>query len=113
MATQGHVASAAMAKVAIFAKLVAHPGKRDEAAVALEQMFEQVEQEDGTEQYVLHEDLGDENVLWFYELYTHGDAAAEHGASDAMKATFTALGDLVADTEIVMAEPTRAKGVDL
>ena len=102
-----------MAKVAIFAKLTAQPGKRDEAAAALGPLFERVDQEEGTEQYVLHEDLGDENVLWFYEMYSDGDALEAHGSSDAMKQTFGAVGELLADTEIVMAAPTRGKGVVL
>ena len=100
-----------MAKVAIFVKLIAHPGKRDEVATALEQMFDQVEQEEGTEQYVLHEDLGDENALWFYEMYSDGDALDSHGSSDALKETFGGLRALLADTEIIMAAPTRGKGV--
>ena len=47
-----------MPKVAMIAKLTAADGKRDELAAVLEKIFPAVEQEAGTEAYVLHEDLG-------------------------------------------------------
>ncbi|CAN5641582.1 hypothetical protein BH20ACT2_BH20ACT2_14790 [soil metagenome] len=101
-------------KMAVFAKLTAKPGGRDAMLSALELMFERVATEPGTEVYALHADLADDDVCWFYELYTDGDAATAHGSSDAMKRAMTDWGDLLAGRpEITLVAPTRAKGLDL
>lgn len=103
-----------MAKMAIVAKLTAREGKRDEILAAFDQLFPAVEGEAGTEVYALHKDAGDENILWFYELYTDGDAATAHGQSEAMKATGAALRDLLdGRPDLVFLQPVRAKGISL
>ncbi len=50
-------------------------------------MLDVVESEFGTLTYILHTDNGEEDVLWFYELYTDGDAMAAHSASDTCQPT--------------------------
>jgi quinol monooxygenase YgiN len=101
-----------MPKVAMIAKLTAADGKRDELAAVLEKIFPAVDQEDGTEVYALHDDLGEPNVLWFYELYRDNDAMGAHGSSDAMKEMIGGLAGLVgAAPEMHMIEPRRAKGL--
>ena len=101
-----------MPKVAMVAKLTAADGKREELAAVLEKIFPAVEQESGTEVYVLHEDLGDPNVLWFYELYSDNDALGAHGSSEAMKEMLGGLGGLIgAAPEMSMLQPRRAKGI--
>ncbi len=101
-----------MPKVAMIAKLTAVDGKRDELVAAFEKVFPAVEQEDGTEAYVLHEDLGDANVVWFYELYRDNDALGVHGSSDAMKELMGSLAGLVgAAPEMHLIAPKRAKGL--
>jgi quinol monooxygenase YgiN len=101
-----------MPKVAMIAKLTAADGKRDELAAVLEKIFPAVDQEDGTEVYALHDDLGEPNVLWFYELYRDNDAMGTHGSSDAMKEMIGGLAGLVgAAPEMHMIEPRRAKGL--
>ncbi|MEY2568920.1 MAG: hypothetical protein QOE35_3449 [Actinomycetota bacterium] len=101
-----------MPKVAMIAKLTAADGKRDELAAVLEKIFPAVDQEDGTEVYALHDDLGEPNVLWFYELYRDNDAMGAHGSSEAMKEMIGGLAGLVgAAPEMHMIEPRRAKGL--
>jgi quinol monooxygenase YgiN len=101
-----------MPKVAMIAKLTAVDGKRDELAAVLEKIFPAVEQEAGTEAYILNEDLGDDNVLWFYEMYTDDDALGAHSSSDAMKEMLGGLGGLVgAAPEMHIVRPRRAKGL--
>lgn len=104
-----------MSKVAMVAKLTAAEGKREELAAVLEKIFPAVEQESGTEVYALHEDLGDPNVLWFYELYRDNDALGVHGSSDAMKEMIGALGGglVAAAPEMTMLQPRRAKGLSI
>jgi quinol monooxygenase YgiN len=101
-----------MSKTAVIAKITCAAGKRDEVAAALDAMFTQVDQEPGTEVYVLHDDLGNPDVLWFYELYTDGDALQAHSTSPAMMELFgTFGGDLMgAPPEITLMTTRRAKG---
>jgi quinol monooxygenase YgiN len=104
-----------VAKVAIIAKLTAAEGKRDELESLISDIgMKNVAEEDGTEIYALHRDKGDENVLWFYELYSGDEALGIHGSSDGMKAMGGAMRDLLGGRpEIIMLEPSVAKGLDL
>ena len=103
-----------MSKVALFVKLTAQPGRREELADALGAMFAAVEKEAGTEVYAMHAAVEDPDALWFYELYTDPDAAAAHGGSDTMKSVGAELqGLLAAAPEIVMTTPVRAAGLPL
>src|SRR3954471_21077342 len=70
----GRLASGPMSKTAILAKLTAQPGKRDELVEALGPLVEAVDQEPGTELYVLHTSATEPDVVWFYELYTDQDS---------------------------------------
>ena len=45
------------------------------------------------------------------ELYADADALAAHSGSDAMAAASPALGELIAEAELVIGEPVLAKGV--
>jgi quinol monooxygenase YgiN len=104
-----------MAKTALLAKLTAAEGKRDELiAVIADLGIRNVSGEPGTEIYAAHKDAKDENVIWFYELYTDGEALAAHGGSDAMKEFGKATGPLMAGrAELTFMEPVAAKGFDL
>ncbi len=103
-----------MAKTSIIAKLTVKPGKRDEFVSAFKPMFEAVNEEAGTEVYVLSLDESDDDVAWVYELYTDADAMAAHSGSDAMAAMFAAVGPLVAGApELNMVKPTLAKGLSI
>jgi quinol monooxygenase YgiN len=104
-----------MAKTALIAKITAADGRRDDLVAELQKMFPQVESEDGTELYILHEDVGDANVVWFYELYTDHEALGAHSTSEAMLELMNALsGDLSgAPAELTLVTPIGAKGVDV
>jgi quinol monooxygenase YgiN len=100
-----------MAKVSMLARLVVHDGKGDELIAAFEDVFRQVEDEPGTEVYAMNRSRSDPNLFWFYELYTDGDALGSHGGSDAMKKAGAVFGPLIAESELVLGSPVRAKGV--
>ncbi len=104
-----------MAKPALLAKLTAKEGQRDDLlAVIADLGIRNVSGEPGTEIYAAHKDSGDENVVWFYELYTDKDALAAHGSSDAMKEFGKATGQYMAGRpELIFLEPVAAKGIDL
>ena len=103
-----------MSKVAAIAKLTAAEGQRDALVKVMEQLVDNAETEAGTEIYVLNLDTKDPNVIWFYELYTNGDALAAHSGSDAMKAIGGQLAGLIAGrAEVHVLTPHRGVGVDL
>lgn len=101
-----------MSKVSMLARLVAQDGKGDELVAAFEDLFRQVESEPGTELYVLNRSSSEPDVFWFYELYADGDALAAHAGSEAMQKAATVFGPLLAQSELVMGAPVRAKGID-
>jgi quinol monooxygenase YgiN len=103
-----------MAKLAVIAKLVAKEGRGDDMAKALGTMIEAVENEPGTEVYVMHRSAQEPDSIWFYELYTDADASKAHSASDAMKQMFTDLADIIGGRpELTILEPVAGKGLPL
>lgn len=101
-----------MSKVSLIAKIPTKPGKRDELVAAFGPMMEAVNEEAGTELYILNVDNADENLSWVYELYSDADAMGVHGGSDAMAALFGVLGDLIDGApELIMTTPVAGKGL--
>jgi quinol monooxygenase YgiN len=85
-----------MSKTSVWVKLEVQPGKRDEAVAIIQEALDAVQSEPGTLLYLLHTDPSDENVLYFYEMYTDGDALAAHGGADWFKAFGPKLGPVLA-----------------
>ena len=104
-----------MSKVAVFAKLTAAEGRGDELRDALAEVaMPNASNEASTEVYAMHQDSSDSDVIWFYELYSDGDALAAHARSDGMKAMIGAIGHLMAGpAEVNVVNPVAAKGLDL
>lgn len=101
-----------MSKVALIAKLPTKPGKRDDLVAAFAPMLEAVNEEAGTELYILNLDQGDENVTWVYELYTDSDGMTAHSSSETMASLFGALGDLLdGSPDLIMLQPVGGKGL--
>jgi len=77
-------------------------------------MMQAVEDEPGTEVYVLNWDKKNENVAYMYEVYRDKAALAAHSESPAMAAFMARLGDLLGGApELTIATPTAAKGLEL
>jgi quinol monooxygenase YgiN len=101
-----------MSKVAVVAKITAAPGKRDELVTALAELVKATEDEPGTLIYALNTDKGNDDVVWFYELYTDDAALAAHSGSEAMKAVGRKLGGLVGGApEITTLDVVGGKGI--
>jgi quinol monooxygenase YgiN len=101
-----------MAKVALLAKITAKDGQRDDLVKAFDQGLKNAEGEEGTLTYILHTDAKDENVVWFYELYTDADALKAHGSSDGMKALGPVLAPFMAGrAELIHLQPLGGKGL--
>ncbi len=104
-----------MAKPAMIAKLTAAEGKRDELIAACQKMIDYVTaNESGTEVYVLHKDLKDANAVWYYEMYTDGDALKTHGGSDMIASFGKDIAPLLGGKmELIRLEPVAGKGLSL
>src|SRR5437764_14791899 len=100
-----------MPSVALFSRVKAKEGTGEELVAAFRPVFEQVEKEPGTLVYVLNRSNDDPELFWVSELYADADALAAHSGSDAMAAASPALGELIAEAELVIGEPVLAKGV--
>lgn len=102
-----------MAKVAVFARLVARPGRRDDLVQMCQQLLNGARGEDGTELYVLHVSDQEPDVVRLYELYRDDEALAAHGGSDTMTSVFPRLSELLAAApDMAVSTPVAAKGID-
>lgn len=90
-------------QVAVIAEVRARAGEREALLTAIQQVLSTVGGEQGCEQYVVHTDDGDPDVVWFYERYRDPAARAEHGASEAIGELRQALGGLVAAAPRIVA----------
>jgi quinol monooxygenase YgiN len=101
-----------MTQLVVIAKIPCQPGARDEVVAEMRAMLAHVESEPGTLQYVLHEDIGDADTLWVYEVYTDQAALDAHSTSDAMKTLIGAIGGRLGGApELIMATPVGGKGL--
>jgi autoinducer 2-degrading protein len=100
-----------MPKVALHARVKAKDGKGEELIAAFRPVFELADKEPGTLLYVLNRSKDDPDLFWVFELYADDDAFAAHSGSDAMAAAAPALGELIAESELIIGAPVAAKGV--
>jgi quinol monooxygenase YgiN len=100
-----------MSKVAVLARVKAKEGKGEELAAAFRPLLEQAEKEPGTQLYILHRAKDDPHLFWVCELYADDDAFAAHSGSDAMAGAAPALGQLIAESELIVGAPVSAKGL--
>ena len=101
-----------MSKVGVWVKLDVQPGKRDEAVAVIQEALAAVRSEEGTLIYQLSADTTDENVLYFYEVYTGQDALIAHGSADWFKAFGPKLAPVLAGRpSMTFLEPLGGKGL--
>ena len=100
-----------MAKVAVTARVMAKEGKAGELIAAFGALLEQALQEPGTLLYAVNRSTDNPHLFWVYELYADGDAFAAHSGSNAMTAAGPVLGELIAESELIVGEPLSGKGM--
>jgi quinol monooxygenase YgiN len=100
-----------MAQIAVHARIQAHEGKGNELIAAFQPLLDQVEKEPGTLLYAMNRSKDDPDAFWVSELYANNDGFAAHTGSDAMAAAGPTLGPLIAESELTIGEPVRAKGL--
>ena len=99
-------------KVAVFARIPAQPGKRDELVKAMQAAIDNANSEEGTLTYILHTDDKEPDAVFFYEIYTDSDALAAHGTSDFMKEFGKSMRDLAGGRpELQILKPVGGKGL--
>jgi quinol monooxygenase YgiN len=90
-----------MARVVIFTRLTAHPGRRDDLVAALEELGAATRDESGSEIFVTHPARDEPDVVLGYEVFADDDALAAHRASEHVAAIGPKLQELlVAPPEI-------------
>ena len=101
-----------ISKFAVVAKLTASEGNRDALIEVLRAALDNAEDEPGTLVYLLHEDTGDADSVWFYEMYVDRDAHRAHVESEGFKALGPALRPYLAGRpEITYLQPVGGKGI--
>lgn len=100
-----------MPKVALLARFKAKEGKAEELIAAFRPVLAQAKREPGTLSYALHRSEDDPDLFWVCELYADSDAFAAHARSDAMAAATPVLGELIAESELIVGEPVSATGM--
>jgi (4S)-4-hydroxy-5-phosphonooxypentane-2,3-dione isomerase len=100
-----------MAKVAVTARVKAKEGRAEELIAAFGALLEQVENEPGTLLYTVNRSTDDPHPFWVYELYTDADAFTAHSRSGAMRAAGPVLGELIAESELIVGEPLVGKAL--
>jgi len=99
-------------KVAVFARIPAQPGKRDELVKAMQAAIDNAHSEAGTLTYILHTDDKEPDAVFFYEIYTDQEALAAHGSSDFMKEFGKSMRDLAGGRpELQILKPVSGKGL--
>jgi len=100
-----------MAKVAVTARVRAKEGRAEELIAAFGALLEQAQEEPGTLLYTVNRSTDDPHLFWVYELYADGDAFAAHSGSGAMAAAGPVLGEILAESELIVGEPLSGKGL--
>ncbi len=112
MTAAGWYLPALMTAFAVLAKLTAVAGKRAELAEALQPTIANAEFEPGTRRYILHEDVTDDNVLWYYELYESEEDFDVHRHSAFARDFGPSLAGLMAGRlEMTKLQPLAGKGL--
>jgi (4S)-4-hydroxy-5-phosphonooxypentane-2,3-dione isomerase len=86
-----------MARIAQFARFTAHSGHGPKVVEALQNALGSARTEPGTQVYAIHQEVGNPDVVWMYELYSDTDAQAAHSGSPATSTLRAAVADLLAE----------------
>lgn len=101
-----------MAKITLVAKLTCVEGENEAFESALAALVAAADSEPGLEVYSVSR--AEDNIYWFFEVYSDQAALDAHGKGEKMKAAMAAVGALMAARpEVTTMTPVAAKGLDL
>jgi len=70
-------------RLGMVVRLVAHPGGRPAVLDCLHRYVDRLDEEPGTEAFVINLDPDESDVVWLLEWFSGEEALAEHRTSDA------------------------------
>ena len=89
-------------------RLTASEGMRPALLDAIHRYSDGLEEEPGTELFIVHLDPDDANIVWLYEIFRDEDAQEEHRAADGFAQLMTELPDVLgAPPAILRLDPLR------
>ncbi|XID91977.1 putative quinol monooxygenase [Paenibacillaceae bacterium WGS1546] len=100
-----------MSKYAMFGKLTAHPGKREELARLMLESGETLNGMEGCIYYILHEAEDEPDVLWVTELWESAEAHAASLRNENVLAVIQRCRPLIAGVSSVRVRPIGGKGL--
>ena len=89
-------------RVGLVVRLSAKPGARPAMLDALNRYIDRLDEEPGTESYIVSLDPSDESIVWLHEWFTDDDAYAAHRDSAPFAALMSELPAHLADGPGVM-----------
>ncbi|GLI04153.1 antibiotic biosynthesis monooxygenase [Paenibacillus tyrfis] len=98
-----------MSKYAMFGKLTAHPGKREELAKMMLEA-DTLNAMEGCIYYILHEAEEDPDVLWITELWESQEAHAASLKNEKVRELIGRCRHLIAEASGVKVRPIGGKG---
>ena len=89
-------------------RLTAAEGMRPALLDALHRYSDGLEEEPGTELFIVHLDPDDANIVWLYEIFHDDEAQEEHRAAQGFAQLMTELPDVLgAPPAILRLDPLR------
>ncbi|MDO3676552.1 putative quinol monooxygenase [Paenibacillus ehimensis] len=98
-----------MSKYAMFGKMTAHPGKREELAKMMLEA-DTLNEMEGCIYYILHEAEDDPDVLWITELWESQEAHAASLKNEKVRELIGRCRHLIAEVGGVKVRPIGGKG---
>lgn len=99
-----------MSKYAMFGKLTAHPGKREELAKMMLESNETLNDMEGCIYYILHSAEDDPDDLWITELWESQEAHAASLKNEKVTELIGRCRHLIAGASSVKVRPLGGKG---
>ncbi|MEK4045942.1 putative quinol monooxygenase [Paenibacillus sp. FSL H8-0048] len=102
-----------MNKFAMYGKLTASPGKRDELILILLEASRSLKDMAGCELYIINESADDPDTIWVTELWSDAEAHAGSLKNEEVLAVIQRARPLIAGAEQVRLRPVGGKGLDI
>ncbi len=100
-----------LSKFAMYGKMTAHPGKRDELAQLLLEASRGLGDVDECELYIINVSVDDPDVIWVTELWRDADAHARSLQNEGVLALIQRARPLIAGIETIRLKPVGGKGL--
>nr|WP_168121866.1 putative quinol monooxygenase [Paenibacillus sp. HB172176] len=100
-----------MNKYAMYGKLAAHPGRRDELVQTMLEAANQLDSMEGCELYIINVTEDDPDVVWITELWRDAEAHAASLQNEDVLALIQKCKPLIAGAEPIKLRPVGGKGI--